>query len=153
LQVQDLAAQDVGTLNRWELEIAAQPDASVALEETPGVTIPDNNPSGIERSLIIDASGRVKDLEVALDITHTYVGDLLVTLVSPAGTSVTLHNRSGGSADNIIKTYTSATTSGLQALRGESVQGAWKLRVADLEAIDVGKLNRWALKISPQVER
>ncbi|HEX5886611.1 MAG TPA: proprotein convertase P-domain-containing protein [Pyrinomonadaceae bacterium] len=89
----------------------------------------------------------VDDVEVAVDITHTFIRDLQVTLVSPQGTNVPLHQRTGGDADNIIKTYTSANTPQLQTLRGQPIQGAWRLRVADLEAADLGKLNNWSLKI------
>jgi subtilisin-like proprotein convertase family protein len=63
---------------------------------------------------------------------------------------VVLHSRKGGSQDNLIVTYKSMTTAELQTLRGEAVQGVWKLCVADLEAADVGKLNRWALKLAVQ---
>jgi subtilisin-like proprotein convertase family protein len=113
----------------------------------PGVTIPDNDPAGIERTLTAAGDGRVRDISVSLDITHTYIGDLIVTLTPPGGAGVALHERSGGSADNLIKTYTAATTSALAALRGTALQGAWRLRLADVEAKDVGKLNRWALRI------
>ncbi len=147
LTVQDLAAVDTGTLNRWELELAVQSSAPLQIEDAPGIMIPDDNPAGIERGLNASATGRVRDIEVALDVTHTYIGDLAIILISPAGTSVELHARAGGSADNIIKTYDLATTPSLAALRGESVGGTWRLKVADLEAADVGKLNRWALRI------
>ncbi len=145
---QDLAAADSGTLNRWELEIEMRATAMVEVQETPGAQIPDNNPVGIERTLAVAESGQIQDLEVSVDITHTYIGDLTVTLVSPGGTQVTLHSRSGGSQDNLVRSFRFADTPALQSLRGQSLQGAWKLRVADLEAVDVGKLNRWALKIS-----
>lgn len=150
LLVQDLAAVDVGQLNRWELEILGRMDAVVALEEAPGVTIPDNAPEGIERTLATTEAGQVKEVSVDIDITHTYIQDLSVTLFSPEGTSVALHHRSGGSADNIITTYTPATTPGLQTLRGETIEGEWRLKVADLAGMDVGKLNRWALRIVRQ---
>ncbi|MGH7233121.1 MAG: proprotein convertase P-domain-containing protein, partial [Nitrospiraceae bacterium] len=144
---QDLARADTGQLNRWELEITGQTGALVALEDTPGVNVPDNDPAGIERTLNSTVSGKVREVDVSVDITHTFIGDLVVTLVAPSGKSVTLHNRSGGSADNLIKTYTPATSSQLGTLRGETAQGAWKLKVSDHEAADVGKLNRWAMKI------
>ncbi len=147
LHIQDLAARDVGRLNHWELEIQGRLNAVVSLEEAPGSTIPDNNPEGIERKLETTESGRVEAVEVSVDITHTFIGDLVVALVSPAGTGVPLHQRLGGAADNLIKTYTPATAPGLQTLRGQPIQGAWRLKVADLEAVDVGKLNRWALRI------
>jgi subtilisin-like proprotein convertase family protein/subtilisin family serine protease len=148
LLVQDLAAVDTGRLNRWELEIQGQEDAVASLSENPGVSIPDNNVGGIERSVATTESGTVHDVEVAVDITHSFIGDLEVTLVSPAGTSVPLHQRAGGGADNIIKTYTPATTPLLQTLRAQPIQGTWRLKVADLEAADVGKLNGWAVKIT-----
>lgn len=148
LLVQDLAAVDIGKLNRWELEIAGQAGAVVEVQETPGTMIPDNNPAGIERTLTVTQAGQVRDIEVAVDITHTYIGDLSVTLVSPSGTQAALHSRSGGSQDNLLATYKSTATSALAALRGQPMQGAWKLKVVDLEAVDVGKLNRWALRIT-----
>jgi len=147
LHIQDLAPADTGTLNEWELELQGRVETVIKRQEAPGATIPDDDPNGIERTLIVNAQGQVREVEVSVDITHTYIRDLVVTLTSPAGTSIDLHRRSGGSADNIIATYTSGTTAGLQALRGESVQGNWRLRVADLEGLDVGKLNRWGLRI------
>jgi len=63
-----------------------------------------------------------------------------------------LHDRTGGSADNLIKTYTRATTPRLQDLQGQTIQGAWRLKVSDRVARDVGKLNRWALKITREPE-
>jgi len=147
LWVQDLASADKGKLNRWEIEIAPKTGTVSEVEESPGISIPDNNPTGIERVLNVTQAGQLADIEVSLDITHTYIGDLTVTLISPSGTTVVLHSRTGGSQDNLIATYKSMTTAGLQGLRGQNVQGVWKLRVVDLEAVDVGKLNRWALKL------
>ena len=95
----------------------------------------------------VDAAGQIQDITVAIDLTHTYIGHLIVTLISPTGTAVDLQQRAGGSTDNLIKEYTTATTPALHALKGQSMQGSWKLRVSDHEAVDVGKLNRWALRI------
>jgi len=151
LHVQDLAARDIGRLNRWDIDIEGggiiEPPDTVNLEESPGLAIPDNNPAGVVRSLTTDATGQIKDISVSVDITHTYIGDLTVNLVSPQGASISLHTRTGGGADNIIKTYTTATTAGLATLVGKAVVGTWQLKVADLAGRDVGKLNRWALKI------
>ncbi|WP_419661814.1 peptidase S8/S53 domain protein [Desulfosarcina variabilis str. Montpellier] len=148
LWVQDLAPADKGTLNRWEVEIAMRAATVIEVQETPGIQIPDNDPTGIERTLAVSESGQVQDLEVSVDITHTYIGDLTVTLVSPADTPVVLHNRTGGSQDNLVRSYRFADTPALQALRGQSVLGAWKLQVADLAGVDKGKLNGWGMKIS-----
>jgi subtilisin-like proprotein convertase family protein len=148
LSVQDLAARDTGLLNRWEVEIVGQQSNAVAVSEAPGITIPDNSEAGIERLLNTAGDGNVQDIAVSVDITHTYIGDLSVSLIAPNGSRIALHERSGGDADNLIKTYTTMTTSGLASLRGQPVQGAWRLRVTDLEARDTGKLNRWGVKIS-----
>jgi subtilisin-like proprotein convertase family protein/subtilisin family serine protease len=153
LQVQDLAPADAGRLERWGLDFAVLDDPAVELEDAPGVTIPDADPTGIVRHLDVPGAGGVRDLEVALDITHSYIGDLRVTLTAPGGTTVLLHDRLGADADNIVRNFTAATSPALQPLLGVAAQGRWTLRVADLAAIDVGKLNRWKLKLTrvPQV--
>lgn len=151
LWVQDLAPSDRGVLNRWEIAIEGRQDNTVLLEEAAGATIPDNAPNGIERLLSAAGNGQVRDISVSVDITHTYIGDLDVSLIAPNGVRVTLHERAGGQDDNLIKIFTSATTPGLATLRGLPVQGAWRLRVADLEARDIGKLNRWGLRIERDV--
>ena len=148
LHVQDLAAIDRGRLASWSLDISGQIDTSILVEESPGVIIPDNVRGGIERSLTVADSGQIDNIVVELDITHTYIGDLVVELISPDDTLVLLHNRSGGSANNIIKTYTMTNTSNLQNLRGDSTGGDWRLHVSDHAGLDQGKLNRWALQLT-----
>ncbi|MGV8931857.1 MAG: M4 family metallopeptidase [Luteimonas sp.] len=76
--------------------------------------------------------------QVQVDIRHTYIGDLKVDLVAPDGSVYVLHNRSGGSADNILKTY------GVN-LSSEALNGAWKLRVNDAYRGDVGYINSWSV--------
>lgn len=151
LHVQDLAPLDVGSLNHWELEIQTVKtitSASVELKESPKITIPDNDKNGIERILSTNESGVIKDIAITVDITHTYIQDLTINLVSPSNISVPLHQRTGGNADNIIETYTPTKVSALNALIGKQIQGNWKLKVADVDAQDIGKLNYWAVKIT-----
>jgi subtilisin-like proprotein convertase family protein len=40
----------------------------------------------------------------------------------------------------------------LQDLHGQTIQGAWRLKVSDRVAREVGKLNRWALKFTREPE-
>jgi serine protease len=75
---------------------------------------------------------------VAVNIVHTYVGDLKVDLVAPDGSVYVLHNRSGGSADNINQTYT-------VNLSSEPLNGTWKLRVNDNANQDTGYINSWSV--------
>ncbi len=77
---------------------------------------------------------------IAVTIYHTYKGDLVVDLIAPDGTVYNLHNRSGGSADNIITTYT-------RNLSSEAANGTWTLRVRDAAAIDVGRIDTWTLTL------
>lgn len=151
LLVQDVADSDIGTLNSWGLEIVGDGKSSeIIVEDAVSEKIPDDDDSGIVRSLEINASGKAKNVEVSVDITHTYIGDLKVTLQSPTGTNIDLHNRFGAGQDNLIQVYSAATTPDLAKLAGETISGTWSLKVADLAAQDEGKLNRWSLKIVPE---
>jgi serine protease len=104
------------------------------------VSIPDNG-SAIESSIAV--SGRTGNapsaLQVGVDITHTYRGDLAISLVAPDGTVYSLKPASSSdSADNVNTTYTVDASS-------ETANGTWKLRVQDTAAQDTGTLNGWKL--------
>ncbi|HWR89935.1 MAG TPA: proprotein convertase P-domain-containing protein, partial [Dissulfurispiraceae bacterium] len=152
LWVQDLGPSDEGVLNSWGLEIKSKEGGAgtvIELEDLSAVKIPDNDPAGIMRAVNTDAPGKVKHAEVSVDITHTYIGDLIVSLISPQGTTTDLHHQFGGPQDNLIKTYTASTTPDLNKLAGEPIKGEWRLKVVDQDAADTGKLNRWSLRIIP----
>jgi M6 family metalloprotease-like protein len=151
LNVQDLAPADTGKLNSWSLnfitlDTTATPGA-IELKESPGTAIPDNLPAGIERALPANSTAQISSVEVSVDISHTWIGDLQVSLRSPAGSDVVLHDRTGNSDDNLVRTYTAATTPKLADLAGEAAGGSWRLKVADREAQDLGKLNNWRILI------
>lgn len=147
LSVTDRAPADVGRLNRWALSLA-RGTAPIAVEEVGSFQIPDNDPAGITRSLTVPGSPTIADLSVSVDITHSWIGDLRVVLTAPSGATVLLHDRSGGSLDNIVRTWRAADLSGLQALLGSNGSGAWQLNVADVVGQDVGKLSHWRLEIT-----
>jgi subtilisin-like proprotein convertase family protein len=148
LNVRDLASRDIGRLNRWSIEIEYESSGQVVeAEANPNLSIPDNTPAGISSTIPITESGTLKDISVGVVIPHTYIGDLLVEIVAPSGESVTLHNMSGGSKDDLRMTYDRASTPALEALVGQGIQGNWLLRVKDLQRIDTGKLEKWSLKL------
>src|SRR5262249_24058024 len=91
--------------------------------------------------------GQVARLSVSADIQHTYIGDLLVSLTAPAGSTATLHTVSDDSSANLTNTYTSDDTQALAALADQKIQGDWTLTVADRQAEDTGVLRRWSLDI------
>nr|AYM53860.1 secreted serine protease subtilisin family protein [Kofleria flava] len=105
------------------------------------VSIPDNNQTGISSTLNIADDIAIFEFAVAVNITHTFIGDLVVELVSPAGTVSVLHNQAGGSADNLNATFRPT------AFNGQSSAGLWTLRVRDVAAIDVGTLNSWTITV------
>jgi len=115
----------------------------------PNLAIPDNNSTGITSLLrILDTGATVSaDFNVDIEITHTWIGDLLVTLHSPSGTSVILHNRSGSSADDIIGNYplTLTPAQSLTALIGEPLDGSWELTISDHAGQDTGTLVSWGI--------
>lgn len=99
-----------------------------------GQRIPDNSATGITTS--IDAVSRTAGgprARVEVEITHTYRGDLVVTVETPGGRVLTLTNRAGGSADNFV------FSGELEA--PETAIGTWTLRVTDRAAVDVGTLD------------
>ncbi len=123
---------------------AALQERTVDESAEPQADIPDVG-AAISSAIEVGEEGTINDLRVQVDITHTFIGDLRVDLIAPDGTAVTLHNNSGGSANDLVKTYSAAELPALQAFRGRPVQGTWELRVRDTFRIDVGRLNSWRL--------
>lgn len=150
LAVADRVRRDEGTLNQWRLKLALSQDQHIHITSTESLTIPDDDRQGITSQLSIDRDGEVQNLAVNVDISHSWINDLRVSLVSPSGREVVLHDRAGGSADNIREVYDVLKAPGLADLvqNGELVRGAWTLKVADLAQRDVGKLNAWGLDIT-----
>ena len=71
----------------------------------------------------------------------TYIGDLKIDLIAPDGTTRTLHANSGGSTNNINKTYAPPFGS-------IPISGNWTLRINDNYEVDPGVLNSWMLTIN-----
>lgn len=91
----------------------------------------------------ISVSGRTgnapSNASVAVDIRHTYRGDLQIDLVAPDGSLYRLKNTSSSdSADNVIATYT-------VNLSTEALNGTWRLRVRDIYSGDTGYINSWSV--------
>ncbi|MFD0593266.1 M4 family metallopeptidase [Catellatospora coxensis] len=104
------------------------------------VTIPDN--TTVTSTITISGCARNASATsaVAVNIIHTYKGDLVVDLVAPDGSVYNLHNRSGGSADNISQTFT-------VNLSTEAANGTWTLRVRDAASLDTGRIDTWSLTL------
>jgi subtilisin-like proprotein convertase family protein len=156
----------------------------------PPVPIPDNVPAGVDVPLVVTgATGAIADVSFSIDgssctaaagatsvgLDHSFVGDLVIRLTSPAGTSVTLANRPGGqpnSGNNFCQTvfdddaatsiqaitpagapYTGSfqPATPLAALIGEDPNGTWTLNVADTALLDMGSVRAFSLTLTPFV--
>lgn len=105
------------------------------------VSIPDNG-AAVTSTITISGCGRAasSSSKVAVNITHTYRGDLVIDLVAPDGSSYRLKSSNSDSTNDVITTYTANVSS-------EAGDGAWKLKVQDVEFLDTGKINTWTLTL------
>ncbi len=95
----------------------------------------------------------VYGVTVSVNITHSYIGDLQVILRAPSGTQVVLHDRSGGSTDNISGTYgtsggTLSASGSMASFVGGTGTGIWQLSVADNAGSDQGQISSWSVSLS-----
>jgi len=130
----------------------------VIMEEfcsAPAVAIPDYvspDPGVLTDAITVSLTGgyAVSGIEVFVDITHTWQGDLIVSLTSPGGVTVPLHNRTGSSADDIYGWYpTELVPAGnLDDFVGLETDGDWTLTVSDNASGDTGTLNEWCMNFS-----
>ena len=118
----------------------------------------------VQSNLNIGATAKISDLNVRVSqITHTFDGDLVISVIGPDGTTVILSNRRGSGGDNFTDTVfddeaATAISAGsapftgsfrpeqpLSAFDGKSAAGQWKLRISDQAGDDVGTLSGWGL--------
>ncbi len=107
---------------------------------TTNVSIPDNNPAGATSNISVNRTGNAGTVKITYSIVHTYIGDLTVKLIAPDGTTTTLRNPSGGSANNITNATINVNASSSNAA------GTWKLKVIDGANIDTGYIDSWSIE-------
>lgn len=117
-------------------------------------------------TVVSGVSGAILDVNVTVNITHTWDGDVQIALVSPTGTRVPLCTNIGGGGHNFTNTTfddqaATAITSGtapftgsfrpqtsLTMFNGQVANGTWQLQVSDNGAGDTGTLTGWSLSIT-----
>lgn len=129
--------------------------------------------SPMVRNFIVAANAQVTDVNIGVQLTHSYRGDLRATLVSPTGTVVNLITNVGTGADNLnvlfddsaaatIATHTtndSTTTAppyqrtfrpeaSLTAFNGQQSAGIWQLTICDSLNSDSGAFTRTDLTLT-----
>ncbi len=172
LTITDDAVADNGTLNSWALDVTTVPgtpgEASSTFTSSPGSVIGPG--AGINATDVIAVSGVgtfLTEVELYVEIPHTFASDLDITLMSPAGTIIPVTTDNGAGNDNVFvgttfdsdvsdpvtdHVYTNLVAVPLLSpegafdnFRGQDPNGNWTLVVADDAAGDGGTLVRWDL--------
>lgn len=132
-----------------EPDAANPPDsaaaASFAGEDAPDLIVPDDSTIGVETAITADVAGLdVQTVQVHLEIQHSWRGDLVVTLRSPAGETypvVELLPEDSGIDLRGVHDVTGFTA-------GSAAAGDWTLQLVDRGPGDVGTLEYWSIGIN-----
>jgi subtilisin-like proprotein convertase family protein len=134
----------------WTDQSTLWNEYSVSATSSPGMAIPDGG--SITESITINSTQplEVDHVEVDLDLSHGWIGDLSVVLTSPSGTSSVLIDQPGASASNPEGLQGDGglhfTTTSIQDW-GEGSDGTWSLSVTDAAGNSVGALESWTLRV------
>lgn len=118
----------------------------VEKEAFPGVPIPDVSPDGILSSIYVPEDGLVKDIRVSVNIEHPYLRDLRLTLFTPVGKRIVLHDRLARRDRSLVRTYNPGSVPALETCIGERAWGRWNLKVEDLAREHTGSFHSWGIK-------
>lgn len=129
------------------------------------LTISASGTPTVNSTLMITAGGTITDVNV-IDVkgTHTWINDLIISLKSPANTTVTLFSQICNNEDNFFVSFDDASIlttlpcppidsltykpSGLlSGFNGQVASGSWTLIVKDMANADGGSLTKWGLQI------
>ncbi|MFE4454248.1 M4 family metallopeptidase [Streptomyces sp. NPDC056796] len=135
------SAEYAGVANAWAgIAVGSRPGGGstpggTVFQNTTGKAIADVSTTNFPIVVSGITGNAPSALSVAVDITHTYRGDLVLDLVAPNGTAFRLKNSSSSdSADNVVETYTVNASSVV-------ANGTWNLRVQDAYSGDTGTFN------------
>ena len=128
-------------------------------------TIPDDDETGVNSVITVTDNKLITDVAVKVNISHTYVSDLSLSLISPKGVIILLSLTNGGSGSNYVNTIFDDDASEeitnasppftgtfkpqipLSFLDGTLSYGDWTLKVTDSGAQDIGSITNWSLEI------
>ncbi|HEX7997150.1 MAG TPA: FG-GAP-like repeat-containing protein [Pyrinomonadaceae bacterium] len=156
----------------------------------PPVAIPDNNATGVNIPVVVSGlSGNLGDFNFRVDgsscnatigsttngIDHTWVGDLIITVTSPQGTTVSVFDRPGVPASSVgfsgnnicnmllddeggfplVENVATAPVTGnfkpnnpMSAFDGQNPNGTWTINVSDRAGQDTGSVRAFTLQIA-----
>jgi subtilisin-like proprotein convertase family protein len=109
------------------------------------VTIPDNGDwvNSSCHTLGAPEGSVITEVAVYVEIRHTYIGDLQVDLdTDPIGVTWTIHQREGGTADDIVGWYSNETD-----FDWMDPNQTWDLWVIDEAPMDTGYIDSWTILV------
>lgn len=135
-----------------------------------GLAIPDGpapNTQGtaVFSNINIPVPGSVEEIKVTLDVTHSYIGDLIIQIQDPndaqfanvwartcndtgyGNISITLDDTAGAITCASPTTGTFAPASPLSIFNGVDQQGDWQIALVDFYNGDTGTLNSWSIEL------
>ena len=107
-----------------------------------GLDIPDNDAQGLRVSATSATNGTIASAVLEVGITHTWRGDLEITLVHPDGTSAILKRADGDDGDDVNQRFE------VPSFFGKAAEGEFALVVKDTASQDVGRLNSAVLTLA-----
>lgn len=139
----------------WTDQHTAANLQGLSATSAPNAAIPDQGSTTDAITIGAPQDLRLDHVEVDLDIAHSWIGDLTVTLISPTGTSSVLianpgmapGQTAGIKGDGGIHFTTTSTQHW-----GETANGTWSLKVTDAFGFDTGVLESWTLKLYGDVD-
>jgi subtilisin-like proprotein convertase family protein len=162
-----VTANEGSWLDSFTVQVGVQPisQTNYPSTDTPK-PIPDVRTPPVLSSIVVASTGIVSDVNVTINITHTYDGDLDIFLIAPNGTRVELTTDNGNAQANFVNTVfddeaaTSITTGAgpftgsfkpeglLSSVDGIPANGTWTLEITDDANADLGTLDSWTLTIT-----
>lgn len=144
----------------WESQSTAMNEAFVGARKYGLIdAIPDGNDI-YTRDFEIDANISVEHVELGIDLRHSRLGDLIVTLTSPDGTISTLMDRPTVTSerpfglsgeDSGVPTHLLWDFSSVQ-FWGEDATGTWTVSVQDVRAEETGTIQSLSLRVYGEQE-
>ena len=139
----------LNALTAVNLAVPPQPAYKAVHTAVQDVSITDLKTSKI--AVAVGDTKKIRAIKVSVDIEHTYIGDLIVTLVVPAQLGVApirLHDQGGGGTDNLKTSFDEINVPNLSTVVGKNPEGTWVLQVEDKAKQDTGKIVSFSVELS-----
>ncbi|MEK9654803.1 MAG: proprotein convertase P-domain-containing protein [Halieaceae bacterium] len=138
----DISFTSASSVNYYDAICIGEPSAAPFSGSIAPSTTFDDTQSVISKiSLAGTGSVSPEGIEVAVDISHTYRGDVIIKLITPSGNAFELKGFDASDpADNISEIFN------VMGVVGEAVAGEWQLEVSDGFEGDDGRLMSWSIE-------